>query len=197
MSDSHNSSSSISRDIDFLYEIGTHRFANRTWNQFLNPLAQNLTEHTLRVIWIALVLAKHEGVTDTGKVIKMAIVHDVAESRSVDVNYVSRQYADRHEDLAIVDTLGGTALNDEFLPLWEEYERKDCMEAKVVKDADHLDVDLELKELEAMGNKLNQALYPSRESNIETRFYTETAKKMWQAIQNSNPHNWHLEARVK
>ncbi len=186
---------SINRDIDFLFEVGTLRFANRTWNQFLNPLAQNLTEHTLRVLWIALILAKHEGVTDTGKVIKMAIIHDVGESRSVDVNYVSRQYADRDEKHAITDTLAGTALNEEFLPIWEEYERKDCREAQVVKDADYLDVELELKELEAMGNQLGKALAVGRAEIVEKKFYTETARKFWYAIQESNPHNWHMNIR--
>jgi|SRR5579859_1519681 len=185
------STSNLARDIEFLYEVGTLRYATRTWNQFLNPNCQNLTEHTLRVIWIALILAKHEGVTDTGKVIKMALVHDISESRSVDVNYVSRQYADRHEDKAIADTLGGTALNEEFLPIWEEYERKGCLEAQVVKDADNLDVDLELKELEAMGNKLGAALQPTREHVAETKFYTKTARNFWKEIQASDPHDWH------
>ena len=183
---------SIDRDIEFLYEMGTLRFASRTWNQFLNPSAQNLTEHTLRVVWIALVIAKHEGVVDTSKVMKMALVHDISESRSVDVNYVSRQYADRHEDKAIQDTLVGTALTEEFLPIWEEYEKKDCLEAKIVKDADNLDVDFELKELEAMGNKLGEALQPTREYVAETKFYTDTARKIWKSLQGSNPHAWHM-----
>lgn len=185
----------ISRDIDFLFEIGTLRFANRTWNQFLNPLAQNLTEHTLRVLWIALVLAKYEGITDTAKVIKMAIIHDVGESRSVDVNYVSRQYADRHEKNAITDTLAGTALREEFLPVWEEYERKDCREAQVVKDADYLDVELELKELEAMGNQLGKALSPTRANIVDEKLYTESAREFWRQIQTANPHNWHMTIR--
>ncbi len=185
----------LARHLDFLYEVGSLRYAIRTWSQFLNPNCQNLTEHTLRVVWIALVIAKHEGVTDTAKIMKMALVHDISESRSVDVNYVSRQYADRHEDMAIRDTLGGTLLLDEFLPIWEEYEKRESLEAKIVKDADHLDVDLELKELEAMGNKLGQALLPSREQALDTRFYTETARKMWHEIQNSDPHHWHLMAR--
>lgn len=185
----------LSRDIEFLYEMGTLRYATRTWNQFLNPNCQNLTEHTLRVIWIALILAKHEGITNTEKVMKMAICHDISESRSVDVNYISRQYADRHEDKAIADTLDGTALIEEFLPIWEEYERKDCPEAQVVKDADNLDVDLELKELEAMGNKLGKALSPTREKVAATKFYTATARQMWKDIQNSDPHTWHMTGK--
>src|SRR5687768_6536762 len=97
-----------SRDIDFLYEIGCIRFIDRTWVQFLHPDFANLAEHTLRVIWIALLIAKHENVKDTGKLVKMALVHDLSESRSVDVHYVSRQFATRHEDASIKDTLGQT-----------------------------------------------------------------------------------------
>jgi putative hydrolase of HD superfamily len=186
---------SVSRDIDFLYEVGTLRYAIRTWSQFLNPNCQNLTEHLFRVVWIALVIAKHEGVTDTAKIIKMAMIHDVSESRSVDVNYVSRQYADRHEEAALADTLEGTVLSEEFLPIWEEYEKRESLESKIVKDADHLDVDLELKELEAMGNKLGNALYSSREKALESRFFTQTARNMWKEIQHSDPHHWHLMAR--
>jgi putative hydrolases of HD superfamily len=192
MSKTPNSPSNLDRDVEFLYEVGTLRYASRTWNQFLNPLCQNLTEHTLRVIWIALVIAKHEGVVDTSKVVKMALVHDISESRSVDVNYVSRQYADRHEDKAIQDTLGGTVLDEEFLPIWEEYEEKESLEAKIVKDADNLDVDFELKELESMGNQLRAALQPTREHVAENKFYTETARQIWKAVQGSNPHSWHM-----
>jgi putative hydrolase of HD superfamily len=185
----------LHRDIEFLYEIGTLRYSMRTWNQFLNPNCQNLTEHTLRVLWIALILAKHEGVTDTAKVIKMAIVHDVSESRSVDVNYLSRQYAKRDEDNAIRDTLDGTALKDEFVAIWEEYEKKDCLEAQIVKDADYLDVELELKELEAMGNRLGKALQPTRQKIVESKLYTQTARKMWREIQDSDPHSWHMSGK--
>jgi len=49
----------------------------RSWNQFFDKDLANVTEHTYRVIWIALTLAKREGVEDTGKILKMALVHDL------------------------------------------------------------------------------------------------------------------------
>jgi 5'-deoxynucleotidase YfbR-like HD superfamily hydrolase len=185
----------LSRDIDFLYEIGTLRYSIRTWNQFLNPDCQNLTEHTWRVIWIALILAKHESVTDITKVIKMALIHDISESRSVDVNYLSRQYAERYEDSALEDTLEGTAIRAEFWPIWEEYSKKESLEAQIVKDADYLDVELELKELEAMGNKLGKALQPTRIRIAEDKLFTDSARVMWADIQNSDPHHWHMAGK--
>jgi len=185
----------IEREVDFLHEVGTLRYISRTWKQFFAPATENLAEHILRVTWTALTIAKHEGVTNTDKIIKMALVHDLSESRSVDVHYVSRLYAERFEAAAIRDTLAGTALAAEFIELWEECEKRDTIEAKIIKDADNLEVDLELQELAAMGYTIKNALKEVRQQVGETKLYTETAKKMWQAIQKSDPHHWHVTAK--
>ncbi|MBU0579413.1 HD domain-containing protein [Patescibacteria group bacterium] len=184
---------SLSRDIDFLFEIGTLRYVQRQWRQFLNPDFENLSEHILRVTWIALVIAKHEGAQDTGKIVKMALVHDLSESRSVDVHYLSRQYTDRHEKKAIADTLSNTAVEKEFLQLWHEYEKRDSLEAKIVKDADNIDVDLELKEQKVRGFQLPDDWQKMRNFVADKKLYTKTAKKMYAAIQKTNPNNWHIK----
>ena len=72
------------RDLEFIYEMGSLRFIERAWKRYLNPDFQNLAEHHLRVAWIALVLANKEGVKNTDKVLKFAIMHDIAESRTGD-----------------------------------------------------------------------------------------------------------------
>lgn len=183
------------RDLEFLYEVGCLRHIQRTWKQFLNPDFANLSEHLLRVIWIALTLAKYEGEVDTDKLMKMALCHDLSESRSVDSHYVSRQYVDRHEHEALNDTLDGTAVYEEFLAIWEEYEKRDCIEAKIVKDADSLDVDLELKEQEFRGLHLGEDTFEGRQYVAETRLHTEAARHFWRMIQDSNPNDWHLQGK--
>jgi putative hydrolases of HD superfamily len=179
----------VKRDLELLYEIGALRFVQRAWGQFLITNCQNDIEHTYRVIWIALLLARYEGVTNTEKIIKMALVHDLSESRTGDVHYVSRLYTQRNEEKAIEDILKNTTIGEEMLELWKEYEKKESIEAKIVKDADNLDVDIELKELEAQGSVLNKVW--TREV-IKDVFYTESAKKMWEEIKKSNPHDWHV-----
>ena len=44
--------------------------------------------HTLRVAWIATIIAKNESNADLAKVVKMALVHDIAESRTGDTHYL-------------------------------------------------------------------------------------------------------------
>ncbi len=186
----------FTRDLEFLYEVGCLRHIQRTWKQFLNPDFENLSEHLLRVLWIALILAKHEQVeVDHEKLMKMAIAHDLSESRSVDSHYISRQYVDRHEHEAITDTLEGTSIAEEILAIWEEYEKRECLEAKLVKDADSLDVDLELKEQEYRGLKLGADTLEGRRFVAESKLYTQSAKQFWNMIQDSNPNDWHLRGK--
>ena len=77
----------------------------------------------------------------------MALVHDISEIRSVDTEYISRQYTTRHEEEAVRDTLGGTCLQDYYMALAEEVEARETIESKIVKDADTLDCDFEIREM--------------------------------------------------
>ena len=165
------------------------RFIERAWKQFLNPDYANLAEHHLRVVWIALLLAKYEGKGNVEKIMKMALVHDLSESRTGDLNYLGKQYSTRNESKAISDILKDTGLEKEIIALWHEYESKKTIEAKIVKDADFLDVDLELKEQKSMG-KTHVDNWAPRRKKIFTKLYTPSAKKLWKAIQTSKPEDW-------
>ena len=180
------------RDIELLYEIGTFRLIPRTWAQFLTPEFANDAEHTLRMMWIALLIAKREG-ADAAKVVQMALVHDISELRAGDVHYLSRMYTERHEAKAVTDTLQGTSLQ-ELAALWEEYQQRQSVEAKIVKDADMLDVDLELQEQHAKGNALRDSWKEIRE-RVREKLFTQSAKEMWDAIKSSDPHGWHTHGR--
>lgn len=181
---------SLKRDVELLYEIGSIRFIQRTWKQFLGPDFANLTEHHFRVTWLALLLAKMEGKGDTGKIAKMALVHDLAESRTGDVNYISRQYTKRDDKKAIQDILKDTALGQEFLEIWHEYEEKKTIESKLVKDADWLDVDLEIQEQKAMGRK-QMDVWNKERGLISKLLLTKSAKKLWKAIWSSTATDWY------
>jgi putative hydrolase of HD superfamily len=184
----------MERDLELLYEIGTLRFTRRQWSRFLNADFANLAEHHLRVMWLAMIIAKYEK-ADIDKVLKMALVHDIAESRTGDADYLSRQYVIRNEELGFKDMVKDTSLKKELQALYDEYEKRESLESKVVKDADTLDVDLELNEQEARGFKLKYAWKNQRGHVGKTQLYTQTAKKFWAAIQKSDPNEWHIKGR--
>jgi len=182
------------RNLELLYEVGCLRFIQRAWKQFLGPDFANLADHHLRVIWIALILQKMEGRGNAEKIIKMALVHDVAESRTGDVHYISRQYTKRDEEKAVKDIFKNTLLDKEMVALWHEYEERKTIESKIVKDADWLDVDFEIQEQKAAG-KLHMKAWNDNRKIIHDRLYTPSAKKLWKAIKKSDPVDWYRFAR--
>jgi putative hydrolase of HD superfamily len=184
----------MAHDVSFLFEMGNLRLIKRMGNRFLGAFNADLADHHFRVFWIAMVLAAHEENVDTGKIAKLALIHDIAESRTGDVDYLARQYVERNEELAIQDMLAGTALQKEFYDLWQEYETRESLESKIVKDADNLDVDFELAESTIVGHNLPDAWSESRIAG-RARLHTEAAKQLFDELEHANPHGWHLNGR--
>lgn len=185
----------MKRDIEFLFEIGRLRFLQRTWQRFFVTKVANDTEHTFRVMWIALIIAKKEGVRDEGRLLKMALVHDIAENRTGDVDYLSRLYAKRDEEMAINDMLDETSLKDEFLDLWREVEKKETKEAQIIKDADTLDIDLELMEQRDANEGLVSRKIEMRKKQVRPKIFTETAREMFDEVYESDVHSWHFDSK--
>jgi putative hydrolases of HD superfamily len=184
---------SMERDLEFIYEVGMLRHIDRMWKRFLNADFANNTEHLFRVTWIALIIAKHEGVTNTEKIVKMAIAHDIAESRTGDVDYMSRQYVKRDEKMALDDMLAGTSIEAEFKELLHEYEVRESIESRIVKDADNLDVDFELAEQATRGHVFPGWEEMRKEVGVK-RLFTKTAKKMVKQLYEVSPHAWHVNS---
>jgi putative hydrolase of HD superfamily len=143
------------------------------------------------VIFLALLIARREGVKSEEKIIKMALIHDLAEARTADLAYVHKVYTSSDEARAAHDQFAGTAFED-LEEILKEYEARKSIEAKIVKDADNLDIDLELKELMEVGNQVAVKKQPLRKFVRDNKLYTKTAKKLWDEIRVSDPSSWHL-----
>ena len=183
----------IKRNIEFLFEIWTLRNTARTWNQFFSKDVANVSEHTLRVCFIAIIIAENEKVKDIWKVLKMALIHDIPEIRTGDVNYISKMYTDRKEEIALQDQIKNVSWWEEFFKLWQEFEKQETIEGQIIKDSDNLDVEFELIEQSYKGIKLADIFLEKRRNVIINKLYTETAKQIFRGLhRNVNPHDWHL-----
>jgi putative hydrolase of HD superfamily len=183
--------SHISRDLDFLFEIGTLRRVPRGWQQHLSHDVATVPEHSFRVMYLALIIAQMEGFADEALVMKMALLHDVAETRVSDLSYVQKVYVEANEHAAATDLFAGTSL-EHMQETLVAYEARKERAAQIVKDADNLDVDLELREFEDLGHKLPKKWLTNRTMVRDEKLYTESAKQLWDAIQTADPDNWHL-----
>jgi putative hydrolase of HD superfamily len=181
------------RDIEFLYEVGTLRNVQRHWRQTLGVDCANDLEHTMRVVWLALIIARKEGVKDEEKVMKMALVHDLPETRTGDPHYVNKAYVETDADGAAKDMFAGTSLGDFYDTVLAEYMRRRSKVSKIVKDADNLDIDLELKELEERGSKLPKKWREFRRVMRNKKLYTKSAKKLWDTLDKVDVSAWHLK----
>lgn len=182
------------RDLEFLFEIGSLRNVQRGWRQHLGVDCANDLEHTYRVIWLALIIARHEKAGDEGQIIKMALVHDLPETRVSDLSYVQKVYVQADEDRAARDMFSNTCIEDFFNSSFLDYERRDSIEAKIVKDADNLDIDLELKELDERGSKLPEKWREFRKIIRNEKLYTNSAKELWDLLQTVDIADWHMKA---
>ncbi|OGG50340.1 hypothetical protein A3C18_00195 [Candidatus Kaiserbacteria bacterium RIFCSPHIGHO2_02_FULL_54_11b] len=182
-----------SRDLEFLFEVGSLRNIPRAWIQHLGVSVASNLEHTMRVVFLALLIARREKKGDENTIIKMALVHDLAETRAADMAYVHKVYTKSDEARAARDLFASTSFADLEKTL-EKYEKRDSIEAKIVKDADNLDIDIELKEYEEQGHKLPAKWAPMRKFVRDKKLYTKTAKKLWDEVQKSNVAQWHMDA---
>lgn len=179
------------RDLDFLYEVGCLRYMDRVWVQFHRPNVANVAEHTLRVAWIAEVLALREG-AEAGKAVRMALAHDLGKSRAGDGHWMNRAYMKRDETKAIAATAAGSSVEADANALWAEFKAAKTLEAQIVKDADNLDVDLEMRERRGEWH-FATASDKLRRQVFEQKLYTRSAKELWQEIQDSDPHRWYVD----
>jgi putative hydrolase of HD superfamily len=184
----------MNNDINFLFELGTMRNVPRAWRQHFGLDCASVHEHTYRVVWLALMLARMEKNVDENKIIKMAMVHDISEIRTSDLGYIQKVYTKANDDQAAHDSLADTIFADFYTDIFQEYEKRESLEAKIVKDADNLDIDLELKELEERGSLLPAKLQDFRKLVRNEKLYTESAKKVWDEIQSTDVSDWHLKA---
>ena len=182
------------RDIEFLYEIGTLKNTERSWQQFMGSGCASVPEHTFRVIFLALLIARGEKFKDEEKIIKMALVHDLSETRTGDTNYLTAVYTKKEDKKAARDTFLGTSFADLHDHILEEYEARKTLAAKIVKDADNLDVDIELHEMKERGSVLAKKFDGTRKLVRDTKLYTKTAKKLWDEFRKADPAAWHIRA---
>ncbi len=183
----------LKRDIEFLFEVGTLGNLKRNWQQFLGMGGASVLEHTMRVVFIALIIARAEKCDAEEKIIKMALAHDLSETRTNDTNYVQAVYTTKDEARATRDLFFGTSLRDFDRTIVREYEARKTLAAKIVKDADNLDVDFELKEFAHRGSAFPRKGQRLRRI-VRGRLYTKTAKRLWDELQKADPASWHLKA---
>lgn len=171
---------------DFLFEVGILAQTPRSGFHFLGSGRQSVAEHVHRVVYAGYVLAMMEGNVDVAKVMKMCLLHDLAEARTSDLNYVHQKYNQADEQQALRDLAATVPFGTDILAANQEYEERKTKEANVAKDADQIEWILSLKEQVDTGNSRAESWMHI----AVRRLKTAAAKKLASEIVRTNSDRW-------
>lgn len=172
--------------INFFFELGMLKKTPRSGFQFLGSGRESVADHSYRVAMIGFTLARLTRNVDPFKVVCLCLFHDIPEARTGDQNYVNKRYVTVDESGAIADLAAPLPFGDEIKELLKEYRDAETEESRLVHDADQLDLILELKEQNDLGNT-----YAAKWIHFARgRLLTPLAKKIAEEILTTDSTDW-------
>jgi putative hydrolase of HD superfamily len=143
---------------------------------------ENVAAHSFGVVFITMLLVDSEASQlDRELALRMAIVHDLAESLIGDLPRPLRRFIPDEvkytaERAALDEILAEYPQSEALRSAWEQYAEGTSAEAQLVKDADRLDMMIQAHLYEQAGQKNLDDFW---QSQYATTFYTSTAKSMF------------------
>ncbi len=140
-------SQSSNRELEFLLLANRLKTTPRTgWAVRGVPDCESVADHSFGVALTALTLSELVPLDlDREKILTMAVLHDLAESVTGDLSLGGSRLLPKGakaeaETLAMDELLGGLGFADRWLDIWREFEDLGSDEARIVRDADRVDL---------------------------------------------------------
>ncbi len=168
----------MDRVANFLFEVGMLKRTPRTGWQFLGSGDESVAEHIFRTVVIAYVLARLDGGVDVDRVLRMSLFHDLPEARTGDLNYMNQKYVRADEERAAEDMTRGLPFAGEMKGLLAEFRAQSTPEAVLARDADHLEMILQLKEHHDVGNRNAEEWIPFSLRRLRTDAGRDLAQRV-------------------
>jgi 5'-deoxynucleotidase YfbR-like HD superfamily hydrolase len=111
-----------------------------------NP--ESVADHSFRTAFIAMMIGEQLSL-DIVKVLKMSLLHDLAEIVIGDITPYDKLTVDEkrsREDKAVLGLLSGIPNYEEYLSIWREYSEQKNNEAALVRNIDKLEMALQASE---------------------------------------------------
>jgi putative hydrolase of HD superfamily len=172
--------------VNLLFEARILKDINRSGYAFLGSGKESIAEHSYMTAIICLIIAKMDGTLDAERLVTMALVHDLAEARTGDLNYVEKKYSIPDESKAISHLIKHISFGKDIKNLIEEFNSCHTKEAKLANDADQISFILELKKLSDIGAKGPEKWLPV----VINRLKTDIGQKLAQSIMETSWDEW-------
>lgn len=153
---------------------------------------ESIADHSYATIWTALFLAEtvnqdwqNQGLTaplDLDQVMRLALVHDLAESVLTDLpkrsaDLLGKPIKHRAEADAVQTLLHALPNGATYIACWQEYTANLTPESHLAHDADKLEMVHQALRYEAMGHRNLQEFWEGH------RWYYPASKALWQELQ--------------
>jgi putative hydrolases of HD superfamily len=174
---------------DFLFEGRLLKKIPRSGFQFLGDGKESVAEHCFSTILIAYVISRLKPDVNAEKLLSLCLVHDLAEARVGDLNYVQKMYVTVDENKALSHMTRHLPFGEHLAGLIDEFNQKKSKEAQLAHDADQLALILELKNMSDLG-KTHADKWLVK---VIQRLDTDIGKYLADAILNREQDSWWLK----
>jgi putative hydrolase of HD superfamily len=174
---------------DLLFEANMLKRTPRSGFAFLGAGSESVAEHAFMTAVIALVMSKLAPEADARRLMSICLVHDLAEARTGDLNYVNKRYVEADEARALADSVADVPFGDDIKALVAEFNLGETLEAKLARDADQLALMLDLKSLQDVGYRPPDTWIPP----VASRLTTDVGKRLAKEILATGKDDWWLK----
>jgi len=178
--------------VNLLFTANILKDIPRSGYHFLGAGKESVAEHSFSVSFIAFVMSQMEPDVDALRLIAMALVHDLPEAKTGDLNYVQKKYVTADENKAVRDITKNLPFGTKLADLIEEFNACRSKESKLAHDADQLALILDLKSLLDIGFDPPKKWLPFALKRLQT----ETGRTLADSIMRTEWDAWWLENYV-
>ena len=171
---------------NLLFEARMLKDIIRSGYAFLGSGKESIAEHSFMTAFICFTMARIDRNIDSEKVVTMALIHDIAEARTGDLNYVEKKYSTVDEAKAISHLIKHLSFGKDIKNLMDEFNSGETKEAQLANDADQISFILELKKIDDTGAKGPEIWFPI----VLKRLKTTIGKEMAQSIMETRWDEW-------
>jgi len=171
---------------NLFFEVRILKDIVRSGYAFLGSGKESIAEHSFMTAFICFAMAKMDPDINCEKLVSMALVHDIAEARTGDFNYVEKKYSTIDEAKAISHLIKPVPFGNDIKNLIDEFNLKETKEAKLANDADQISFILELKKMSDTGAKGPEKWLPY----LLKRLKTDIGRQMAQSIMETSWDEW-------
>lgn len=178
----------MKRIVEFMLEACFLKQIPRSGYQFLGAGNESVAEHVFATTLIAFIMSQLEPKANAQRLMSMCLLHDLAEARMGDLNYVQKKYVHADEKRALADAVQNLPFKETIVALADEFNAGATLEAELARDADQLALIADLKALHDLGYQSPQSWLP----HVKARLRTQVGRDLADELMSNHRDGWWL-----